>query len=118
MQVFIMIKKHYTDVTEEEVTKANSTKTTIRWLITDKDGSQRFSTRRFEIQPGGQIGVHDHVQDHHVYILEGEGQFIGGKGKTFPAKKGDTIYIPPNSPHGILNNGSEALIFICVIPYL
>ena len=113
-----MIKKHYTDVEEEIVTKANSTKTTIRWLITDKDGSNRFSTRRFEIQPGGQVGIHNHAEDHHVYILQGEGEFIDDKGTTLKAKKGDVVYIPPNNPHGILNNGSESLIFICIIPYL
>ena len=47
-----MIKKHYTEVPEEEVTMANSIKTTIRWLITKEDGAKRYTTRRFEIQPG------------------------------------------------------------------
>ncbi|GAI62378.1 unnamed protein product, partial [marine sediment metagenome] len=42
------LKKNYKEVKEEVVTKANSTKTTIRWLITKDDGALGYATRRFE----------------------------------------------------------------------
>jgi quercetin dioxygenase-like cupin family protein len=113
-----MIKKHFTDVKEEIITKANSSKTTIRWLITKDDGSQRFSSRRFEIKPGGQVGVHKHPEDHHVYVLSGTALFTNGKDTKFEAHVGDVIYIPPNEPHGIITVGSETFAFICIIPYL
>ena len=113
-----MIKKHYKDVKEEIVTKANSTKTTIRWLITKQDGSPKFSTRRFEIQPGGQIGVHNHPEDHHFYILEGQGKFLDDEGKAINVKPGDSVYMPSNQPHGVINEANTTLIFICVIPNL
>ncbi|MFX1275569.1 MAG: cupin domain-containing protein [Promethearchaeota archaeon] len=113
-----MIKKHYTDVSEEVVTKANSTKTTIRWLITKEEGSTRYTTRRFEIQPGGQIGVHSHPEEHHIYILEGACQLINEAGEKIAARVGDVIYFPPNEPHGYSNEGAETVAFLCVIPYL
>ena len=113
-----MIKKHFKSVNEEEVTKANSTRTTIRWLITKQDGSEKFSTRRFEIKPGGEVGLHTHPEDHHIYILQGKGQFIAGEDKVHDGVAGDTFYIPPNQPHRIVNNGKEVLSFICVIPYI
>ncbi|MFX1339675.1 MAG: cupin domain-containing protein [Promethearchaeota archaeon] len=113
-----MIKKNYKDITEEIVTKANSTNTTIRWLITKEDGSTRYATRRFEIKPGGQIGLHDHPEDHHIYVLNGTAQFIDAQNNKFEAHKDDVIYIPPNESHKIINNSSETFIFICVIPYL
>jgi quercetin dioxygenase-like cupin family protein len=113
-----MIKKHFTDIKEEIVTKANSTKTTIRWLISKEDGSNRFATRRFEIKPGGKVGIHSHPEDHHVYILKGTAIFEDGYNNKFQTNMGDVIYIPPNEPHGIINNGSETFVFICIIPYL
>ena len=109
-----MIKKHYTDVPEEVVTKANSTKTTIRWLITKEEGSIRYTTRRFEIQPGGQIGVHAHPEEHHIYILEGKCQLIDQNGNEFKAQPGDIFYISPNEKE----ENSEKVAFLCVIPYL
>lgn len=113
-----MIKKHFTEVPEEVVTKANSTKTTIRWLITKEEGSARYATRRFEIQPGGQIGVHTHPEEHHIYILEGECLLIDENGNQFKACSGDVIYIPQNEPHGYKNENSQKVAFLCVIPYL
>ena len=53
-----MIKKNYLDVSEEEVTVADSKGATIRWLITDKDGAPRYTMRRFDVKPGGKIGLH------------------------------------------------------------
>jgi len=106
------------DVKEEEVTKANSTKTTVRWLITKEDGAKYEATRRFEIQPGGQVGIHAHPEDHQVFILQGTAEFIDDKKNKVNVKPNDVIYIPPNEPHGIINDGKETLAFICIIPYL
>ncbi len=110
--------KHYTDIPEEAVTKANSIKTTIRWLITKEDGSTRYATRRFEIQPGGEIGIHYHSEEHHIYILEGKCHLIDGNGKKILIRKGDVIYIPSNEKHGYINESSERVAFLCIIPYL
>ena len=113
-----MIKRNFNDVNEEVVTKAQSTKTTIRWLLTKEDGPTKFATRRFEIKPGGQVGIHEHSEDHQIYVLQGKALFINAQNNKIEAQIGDAIYIPPNEPHGITNNGDETFIFMCVIPYL
>ncbi|NPD88363.1 MAG: cupin domain-containing protein [Asgard group archaeon] len=113
-----MIKKHYNDVEEFEVKEYGSTGTTIRWLITkEKDNAPRFSLRRFEIQPGGEIGIHNHTQEHEIYILTGKGEVF----THFEIKEigsDDVLYVPPNEPHGYRNTGEDNLVFLCVIPYL
>ncbi|TFG02250.1 MAG: cupin domain-containing protein [Promethearchaeota archaeon] len=113
-----MIKKSIYDVEEEMVTKAGSTETTIKWLITEKDGPTHFATRRFEINPGGKVGLHQHPEEHHVYVLNGTANFVDNNGVTFTAKKDDVVYIPPNELHSIINEGVEIFSFICIIPYL
>ncbi len=113
-----MKKKHYSDVEEQEVADYGSTGTTIRWLITkDKDGAPRFSVRRFEIKPKGQIGIHNHPQEHEIYILAGVGEVFTTSEK-YEIKANDVLYVPPDEEHGYKNTGEEKFDFLCVIPYL
>ncbi|MCG3221608.1 MAG: cupin domain-containing protein [Candidatus Heimdallarchaeota archaeon] len=113
-----MIKKHYNDVEELEVKDYGSTGTSIRWLITkEKDNAPRFSLRRFEIQPEGEIGLHNHAQEHEIYILAGKGEVFTHFEKN-EITSDDVLYVPPDEPHGYRNTGEENLIFLCVIPYL
>lgn len=68
-----MIADHYTTRAEEKVTMYGTTGTTIRWLINRDNGARTFAMRRFEVQPGGEIPLHDHEADHEIYILSGKG---------------------------------------------
>ncbi|MBN1215819.1 MAG: cupin domain-containing protein [Candidatus Lokiarchaeota archaeon] len=114
-----MLLKKSKKIEKEIVTKANSIKTTIQWLITKEDGSINFATRRFEIQPEGEVGLHNHPEEHHIYILEGEAEFINMEGEiVFRAVKDDAIFIPSNEYHRIKNNSKEVFVFLCIIPYL
>jgi quercetin dioxygenase-like cupin family protein len=113
-----MIKKNFKDIKEETVTKANSTRTTIRWLITKEDGAPHFTMRRFKISPGGEIGLHDHPEEHEIYILEGKGKVIDRNENIIEVSQGDILYVPPNERHGYKNNGNKPFIFLCIIPYL
>ena len=118
LEVKNMKKKHFNEVEEQEVKDYGSTGTSIRWLITkEKDNAPRFSLRRFEIQPRGQIGMHSHPQEHEIYILSGKGEvFTHFEREEIIAD--DVVFIPPDEPHGYKNTGEENLVFICVIPYL
>lgn len=113
-----MKKLHFTDVEELDVKDYDSTGTTIRWLVTkEKDGAPNFALRRFDVQPGGQIGKHNHKQEHEIYILAGEIEVIT-ETETYLAKANDVLYVPPNEIHGYKNNGDAVVSFICIIPYL
>jgi len=113
-----MIVKKASEINKEPVIKANSIYTTIQWLITDEDGAKRFTMRRFEILPGGEIGLHDHPEEHEIYILQGKGKLIDKEGKITEIGIGDVIFVPSNEPHEYKNDGSSPLQFICAIPYL
>ncbi len=113
-----MIKKDSKNVEIQPVTMANSKKTTIQWLITKEDGAKNFTMRRFEIQRGGEIGLHNHPEEHEIFILEGMGEVFDDKNNIIKIKPGDVIFVPPNELHGYRNDGNEPLAFICVIPYL
>ncbi len=117
-KVRIMIKKHFSDVEELDVQDYGSTGTTIRWLITkEKDKAPRFSLRRFELQPRGEIGIHNHPQEHEIYILAGKGE-VYTHFENVEIEVDDVLYVPPDEPHGYRNVGNENLVFLCVIPYL
>jgi quercetin dioxygenase-like cupin family protein len=113
-----MLSKNYRDVAEEEVTTAGSTKATIRWLITEKDGAPRYAMRRFEIKPGGNIGLHSHPEEHEIYVLSGKARIFNDKGYETIAGPGDVLFVPPYEKHGYENQGKETFIFLCVIPIL
>ncbi|MFO8017863.1 MAG: cupin domain-containing protein [Promethearchaeia archaeon] len=113
-----MIKKNFKEVEEETVTKENSAHTTIRWLITREDGAPRFTMRRFKILPGGEIGMHQHPEEHEIYILEGEGKVVDQNKNIMQVSQGDVLYVPPQELHGYKNDGEEPFVFLCVIPYL
>ncbi|MFB0561453.1 MAG: cupin domain-containing protein [Candidatus Lokiarchaeia archaeon] len=113
-----MLKKNYRDVPEEKVTLAGSTGTTIRWLITEKDGAPRYAMRRFEIKPGGSIGLHSHPEEHEIYVLSGKARIFNYEGIETVAGPGDVLFVPPHEMHGYENLGEETFAFICVIPML
>ncbi|MFX1378289.1 MAG: cupin domain-containing protein [Promethearchaeota archaeon] len=116
-----MLKKNYTEVEEKEAVLADGTKVDgifIRWLIDENSGAQNFAMRRIEVKPTEKIPLHNHPEEHEIYILEGHGKFYNDKGEIEMTKKGDFVYIPPNENHGIDNVGEDALTFLCLIPYL
>lgn len=116
--VVVMLKKNFRDVVEENVTVAGSTGATIRWLITEKDGALRYAMRRFEIKPGGHIGLHNHPEEHEIYVLSGKARIFNDKGEEFVASPGDVLFVPPYEKHGYENLGGEVFAFLCVIPIL
>lgn len=112
-----MIVKNQKDIKQEEVTMASSKGTYIQWLI--KDEAPNFAMRRFEIKPNGSIGLHNHPEEHEIYILEGEGEVYNDRGENALVSKGNVLYVPPNEKHGYKNhNNNETFIFLCIIPLL
>ncbi|MHA1999431.1 MAG: cupin domain-containing protein [Promethearchaeota archaeon] len=100
---------------ETPVTDYGSTGTTIR-VLADRDEVPHFIMRRFEISPGGSIGIHKHPQEHEIYILEGEVMMVDGDGNEHLVKKDEYVYVPPGEAHGYKNIDSAPVSFICVIP--
>jgi quercetin dioxygenase-like cupin family protein len=116
-----MLKKNYKEVKEQKAVLTDGTKVSgvsIRWLIDENIGAKNFAMRRIEVKPGQSVPLHNHSEEHEIYILEGQGKFYNDKGETENGSQGDFFFIPPNEKHGIDNIGKSNLIFICLVPYL
>ena len=116
-----MLKKNYKDVEAQEAVLADGTKVNgiyIRWLIDEKLGAKNFAMRRVEIKPSLSVPLHNHPEEHEIYVLSGTGKFYNDKGEAEIANQGDFVYIPSNEKHGMDNIGEDILIFLCLIPYL
>ncbi len=105
-------------VKKEAVTSYGSTKTSIQWLINKEQGAPRFAMRLFTLEAGANIGMHNHPEEHEIFVLQGECNLIAEDGTKTHVKANDVIYMPPDEPHGYETVGSETLKFICVIPLL
>ena len=105
----------YDSVTPEQVSDYDSKGTTIRRFI-KPDEAPHFIMRRFELEPGGKIGVHSHDAEHEIYVLKGELNLIDESGNKSRVKKDEFIYVPPNEPHGYSNESYDVAAFICVVP--
>jgi quercetin dioxygenase-like cupin family protein len=113
-----MMRHDYYEKTKAENVEAYDSKgATIRTFIT-KDDAPHFMMRRFEIEPGGIIGLHEHPEEHEIYILQGEVILIDEKANKELVKKDEFVFVPANEKHGYINEGDERVAFICVIPKL
>ena len=106
---------HYTKIDEKKVDAFGSTETTIRVFISEEE-APNFIMRRFEIKPQGQIGTHSHDWEHEIFILKGEVVLINKNGVREKVGNGEFVFIPPNEPHGYINEGNETVAFICMVP--
>ena len=86
-----------------------------REVINAGDGAPNLCMRVFEVDPGSSTPYHTHPCEHEVYILEGQGVARSEQGET-PVSRDSVVFVPPDEDHCFMNNGTETLRFICVIP--
>jgi mannose-6-phosphate isomerase-like protein (cupin superfamily) len=60
------------------------------------------------IKPGGEQRVHSHAPEQVYFVLEGSGVMTVGA-DTRNVGPGDCIFVPSEAPHGLRNEGGEAL---------
>ncbi len=61
-----------------------------------------------------EVKLHKHLyHSEHVVVLEGSGQMTLGS-KSFAIKKGDVIFIPKNTLHGVISMGEQPLKVLSV----
>ena len=96
---------------EAYITKDGST---IRELMHPTvHGNAQQSLAEATVPPGITTALHCHKQSEEIYfILAGEGKMTLGE-STFNVTVGDTICIPPNTPHQIFNFNEFELKFLC-----
>lgn len=87
---------------------------TIRELMHPSAGAGRAqSLAEASVAPGATTTLHLHRQTEELYhILAGRG-CMHLDGRQFDVRAGDTVLIPPGTPHCIHNPGSAELRFLC-----
>lgn len=58
--------------------------------------------------PGAGPSLHRHPYEEIFILLEGEATFVAA-GEELPAKAGDIVIVPPNTPHAFTSSGAGAL---------
>ena len=84
-------------------------------LLGSEDGVPNFIMRQFTVEPGGYTFYHTHDFEHEIYILSGNGVARSDREETAISEK-TVILVKPNEVHQFVNNGSEPLVFLCLIP--
>jgi mannose-6-phosphate isomerase-like protein (cupin superfamily) len=65
------------------------------------------------VPAGGETTLHLHrTSEELYYVTRGAGIMTRGT-ETFDIRRGDTICIPPGTPHRVRNSGSEPLVILC-----
>lgn len=76
-------------------------------------GNVRQSLAEAVVPPGGATLRHRHGQSEELYfILSGHGWMSLGE-EEFPIAPGDTLLIPPGTPHSLRNPGAAPLRLLC-----
>jgi len=105
------------DVPSSAVTAFGSEHTSIQWFRTPEE-STHFMLRRFEIGPHGHIGIHQHPEEHQMFILVGPIHLLDEHGTETLVESNQFVYMPPNEPHGYRNRSDHTVSFLCGIPKL
>ena len=82
-------------------------------LVSPRTCKAKFLTTMVtEIMPGVSTTLHSHEPEQIYYILKGKGLMRVADEKEY-VKEGDCIFIPPNLPHTLDNDGEEPLRYFC-----
>ncbi|HXF84916.1 MAG TPA: cupin domain-containing protein [Anaerolineales bacterium] len=86
----------------------------VRWAINASQGANNFGMRIFELEAGKESPLHQHDNEHEIFVLAGKGE-VRTAAETFSISEGSVIYIASNESHQFRNTGSDVLRFIDVV---
>ena len=75
-------------------------------------GSRNLTVTWVDVPPGAEQRAHSHEEAEQVYVIvRGRGR-MQVAGDVQEVGEGDLVFIPPATQHGIVNDGSEALVYV------
>lgn len=76
-------------------------------------GNRAQSLAEARVLPGRSTTLHYHKASEEVYhVLEGRGVLTRGD-EEIPLRPGDTVCMPPGTPHRLTNDGAAPLVVLC-----
>ena len=73
-----------------------------------------YSLAHGYLDPGNQSLRHRLRSSEVYYFLAGEGTFTVGD-RSIKISRGDLVYVPPGANQSLLNHGTEAIEFLCLV---
>ena len=70
---------------------------------------------QLELAPGAGIGLHEHINEDEVFIIQQGKGVLADNGKEIEVKAGDAILTGKGASHAITNTGSGTLLITAVI---
>ena len=75
-------------------------------------GSRNLTVTWVDVPPGAEQRAHSHEDAEQVYVIvRGRGRMTVA-GDVQEVGEGDLVFIPPATQHGIVNDGSETLVYV------
>jgi mannose-6-phosphate isomerase-like protein (cupin superfamily) len=83
------------------------------YLLTSEaaSGARFITTSLVEMGLGGEQSLHSHETEQCYFILEGNGMMTVGN-EAREVTSGMSIFIPSNTPHGLINTGENILRYL------
>ena len=76
-------------------------------------GHRALSFAEATVPPGGTTRLHRHEASEEIYhVTAGHGRLVRGD-ETIAIAPGDTVVIPPRTPHALHNDGPQPLVVLC-----
>lgn len=89
---------------------------TVRWAINASQGASSFGMRIMELEPGKSSQMHQHDNEHEIFVLAGQGE-VETNGDSHPISEGSVLFIPPHADHQFHNTGADVMRFIDVVMF-
>ena len=75
-------------------------------------GARNLSITWVDVPPGAEQRSHSHEESEQVYVIvKGTGR-MSVAGDVESVGEGDLVFIPPATDHGIVNDGTETLVYV------
>jgi mannose-6-phosphate isomerase-like protein (cupin superfamily) len=112
----VIRKKEAQEIEKRSAMRGGTGEITIRHYLKPEGIKARTRLCAELVLPAGtSIGLHDHVEEDEIYIIQrGQGLMTDG-GKEFPVAAGDAILTGQGASHSIKNTGAEDLVVTAVI---
>ncbi len=86
-----------------------------RVFVGETGESTQFHLRYFEVEKGGYTTLEQHLHEHVVFCVRGEGEVVLGC-REMTMRFGDVVYVAPDDPHQFRNDDSdEPFGFLCIV---
>jgi quercetin dioxygenase-like cupin family protein len=83
--------------------------------VTESIGATNCQMAQVRLEAGITLAPHTHPVDDAMFVLSGKGKLIFGQ-EEIPIEADMFIVVPPNTRHGISNDGKDPLVIIFTWP--